>query len=96
VDREGRLPRVAHLEDGADVVEVAVGGQDPPDLAPAPADRLEDPGGLVAGVHDDDLAALPVEHDAAVLLEGADDDGLDGEVHGRRIGPARAALESSR
>ncbi len=71
---------VAHLGDGLDVVEVAVGGEDPPD-AGRPGD-LEQQLVLVGRVDEHGLARAFVAQDEHVVLERPDDDLVDPDVGG--------------
>ena len=63
-------------------------GEDVRDARAGLLGRSEDARGFVPGIHDHAVAGRAVLHDAAVLLERADDYGGDIEVHGR-CGTAR-------
>ncbi|MFO0933408.1 MAG: hypothetical protein U1E39_11945 [Planctomycetota bacterium] len=63
------------------MVEVTVGREEVPDVPAALLHRGEDALRVVPGIHDDGVAARAVHDDAAVLLEGADDELGDREVH---------------
>ena len=79
-------PGLAAGLDGLDVVEVAVGREDPAD-AERPAERHEQLV-LVGRVDEDRLARAPAPHDVGVVLVRSDDDLVD--PHGRRLVVGRA------
>ncbi len=84
------MPGVAHLGDGLDVVEVAVGGEDP---AHARGLRdLEQQFVLVGRVEQHRLAGRLVAQDEHVVLVRPDDELVDADVGGLVVrGPGERA-----
>ena len=83
-------PGVAHLGDGLDVVEVAVGGEDPPH--PGGPGDLEQQLVLVGGVEQHGLAGALVAQDEHVVLVRPHDELVDPDVGGLVVrGPGKGA-----